>query len=523
MDKKLKVIAGVIAAGVAIGGAIGISRSIRNSDPQQTPDSYLVDNIRSEKAFELPGNLEQYLGKTIDVLSTAVGAEPDVTMYGEGQFGYPEFAFFEYEWERSFYGSLTVDPILSKGIHDSTLYISSISIGLPYENIAGLEKNDDAETVKSKIVHCGLSYEVVDDHIDFEYGRYKYSVYMYGENNTADQIMMEILPAHRRDEETFNRYVEKLTGGYILDNGDYLVITEDGLIQIFRNSNGLCYISSSKGTLEETEEGILYTSDTGRTKYLIHGDGSIMQLPVPPSESDSQTLEQGQTSQPEVQAPAEKSALDKYKDAVRVYMPYALDKFDYVSKRFYSVADLTHDGIPELYTIHNKSSPNTYGNAELKIFTLKDGEVKFLESFIVSEPRVSGGTEFTNYYMTVIPGEGAYLIEDRVNTRLGTGHYVIVFYLNGDGSLNIVDSVEFAYPNTDLECGYGITDFPRAQELLEKYSVCYDNLLFGLDHNHRLYFGNTYASSGDSYQYLQYLISGEKDDEIKYVLTGELP
>lgn len=474
-------------------------------------------NNDNAKNYNLPENLEMYLGKTIEEFSEALGVEPEIDYQPDGENGYPELAFFSYKGDSLLYGSLDIDHFLSRFLDDSTLYISRIAVELPYKNIAGIQKGDDAKTVREKLSKAGLEYEDQGESIVYYYDNYLYSIEMFGEDNSADQIHIR-KDYQKVDDKKFEAYCKALPGGIFLDNGDYMATTEKGLVQIYKNQTGYrFYDNQINGKLDKTDDGLFYRSDDGALNFSIdptNGELALIQDNEPiPSVSPSK--------EPTEQNPL----LTKYKDEVRLYQQYALEKWGYDTKRFYDVADFNNDGTLELYSIYNMSSPTpgTLQQSKLEIFTIRDGEVKFLDSYSAAEPMLQGGTEFTNYYRGSVPGEGDYFIIDQVNTRMGSGHSIRVGRITGTYQFEELDSVEFAYPNEDLVNGEMITDYPRAAELLAKYGVCYDHLLIGLDANYRLAFGYAYNEGDNSYDYFQQILSGDKDSEILYKLTGEWP
>lgn len=511
-----KVITGVVTIGIVIGGIVSLSIGTQNI--QQQKPQYIMENSQLGQTLSIPDNLEQYLGKSLDVLSKAVGGEPKINNSNKNEDGNINSQSLYYECGNVFLNvDLEADAALLIIKKDTTLSISNISIDLLYDKIAGIEKNDDMDTVRKKLAKAGVEYNDTGHSINFDSGIYSYSIYGLFDVNRAEYIGMSLSQNEKYRETQFNRYCELFSGGFYLRNGDYIVITEAGLTQFSRNWNSILKTwdpNNLNGTLEKINEELIYTSEDGNSRSLINQNGYLMLI------QDAVPLI---TSNVPTSAPAEDPLLVKYKQAVRIYQDYAYDKFGNNSKLVYYVADFTHDGIPELYTIHNMSSPGRYSSAELHIYTIKNNEVVFLASFVVSEPTFEGGTEFTNYYISSIPGVGSYIVADDVFTRMGSGHDIHVYYFDQDRNVIDVDSVDFSYANTDLDNGSVISDYPRAQELLLKYNVNYNNIVIGLDPEYRLYFGLTFSEGGDSDAYLQYLLSGEKDSEILFMLTGQWP
>jgi len=464
----------------------------------------------------IPENLEQYLDKPLDELSMAVGTEPTADYWNVNEQGFPENGNYSFTGDFLLYGGLSVDYLLADTVDDSTLYVTGITVELPYANKPGIKDGDNAETVKKKIKDAGLDFEENDEYIAFIDGDYRYSITM--RNDSADQISMTLAQEKVYDKK-FKEYCDAFPGGYYLGNGDYIVAIPKGLLQIFKNQPA--YIlrdEKPNGKLEMTDGGLIFSLSESIYKFKINEEnGELIAISdnVLPIEGPNNTVKPAQQN----------PILTKFKDEVRIYQEYALEKWGYSSKVFYDVADFNNDGTLELYSILDMSSPTpgTLRQSRLEILTIKDGEVRFLDSSTATEPMLQGGTDFYNYYKGSIPGEGDYFIIDHVNTRLGTGHSIHVGRITGTYQFEEIDSVEFSYPNMDLANGELITDFPRAAELLAKYGVCYDNLLIGLGPDYRLLFGYGYNQGGSSYDYLQQYISGEKDSEIIFKMTGEWP
>ena len=479
-----------------------------------------TQNVMSSN--KISKGLEQYIGKKLEELSKLVGEEPEITYSEEGENGYPESARFKFSDNIGIEGRLRVDNILATFINDTTMYIEELDIELPYENTAGIVRNDDTETVKKKLFNAGINFKADDEsHIYFDHSGYRYGIGMYMKDYKAKKLIIDQPDTDLKfSEGQFNAYCKALPGGFYLKNGDYIAATAKGLAQVYKNTRGISLDSNmGQGKLYKTEEGIVFETTDGKSKYLINQNGiAAATLLSPEQQTGNVQPNQGHTNAPQQQNPL----LVKFKEDVKLYQQYALDKWGYDTKRFYDVADFNNDGTLELYSIFNMSSPTagTMKQSKLEIYTIKEGQVKLGDFYTVAEPMLKGGTDFTNYYKGSVPGEGDFIVIDEVNTRMGSGHSVRVGRFD-NGRFNEVDSVDFAYPNMDLANGESILDYPRASELLSKYSVSYDNLMIGLDVDYSLLFGYAYNDGGNSYEYLRQLLSGDKDGEIIYRLTGE--
>lgn len=489
------------------------SRNVKSEEKRGNSDSKKADVVKSEN--KIPDDLEQFIGRFIEDLSEAMNAEPNLTEMIQGENGYLEQVFFEFRGDTLLYGHLRVDDLLSSMLQDPTLYITNISVALPYSNTAGIQAGDDAETVKKKLSENDIYFEESGDSFYYHYDGYKYSIAMFGEGNTAAQIQIyESAEQHPRGR--FEAYCAAFPCGYHLGNGDYIVATDKGLLQIIRNRRAYSLDTwKADGTLMKVDNDLIFSLGNGSTRFLVSQEDGSLTL------ADDITAHP--STGPQENTLTDNPALKKYKETVKKYQEYALDKWGYDTKRFYDVADFNNDGIPELYSITDLSSPTpgTMRQSKLEIFSLVDDKVTLWEYHTAAEPILQGGTDFVNYYLGFVPGEGHFLIYDNVSTRLGNSHYLRVGRITGYGIYEEVDSVEFAYPNMDPVNGELITDYPRAAELLSKYGVNYDSILIGLDSDYRLLFGYGYNDGGNSYEYLQQIVSGAKDGEIMFRLTGE--
>jgi hypothetical protein len=477
---------------------------------------------KNSKSDKITKGLEQYVGKSLAELTELVGGEPEVTYSEKGEAGYPENGTFKFSDDIGIEGRLRVDSFMATLINDTSMYIEEISVELPYENAAGIKANDDTETVKKKLSDTSISISNDDEaHIYYEHNGYRYAVGMHNAGYKARILIIDQPNTESKfSEAQFDTYCKAVPGGFYLENGDYIAATANGLAQIYKNTRGISLNTNmGQGKIYESENGIIFETSDGKSKYLINQYGIAAATLI----TSEQPVGNVQPSNGQTNKPQQNIQLVKFKEDVKIYQQYALEKWGYDTKRFYDVADFNNDGNLELYSIYNMSSPSagTMQQSKLELYAIKEGQVKLLDFYTVSEPIVEGGAEFTNYYKGFVPGEGDYFIIDNVNTRMGSGHSIRVGRIDLNGKFNEVDAVDFAYPNMDLANGEGIFDYPRAGELLSKYGVNYDSLLIGLGDDYSLLFGFAYNDGVNSYDYFRQLLSGDKDSEILYKLTGE--
>lgn len=364
------------------------------------------------RSVKITEGLERYIGGTLDELSALLEEEPvleEKEYSEENDGGYPTKVSFAFE-KSGISGTLQVGYILASMTGDATLHIEEITAWLPYENEPGIEKNDDMETVKKKIREAGFGVDSDDEFIiSYTEGQLKYTIFMSMIGNKAGQISISQIRDGEYREGQFEAYCAAVPNGYYLENGDYMFVNERGLIQLYKDYAAVSVSPAyASGKLEETEDGLRFTAPDGKI-YFISSNGVPVPAELASSEDTPQTGEAPRNNRSDGEG---NPLLARYKEMVKTYQQYALERWGYDANVFYDVADFNNDGILEMYTIVNKSSPTpgTTRWSEMTVYTLQDREVKYLSSYTAYEPMLQGGTDFYNYYLGSIPGEGDFLI-----------------------------------------------------------------------------------------------------------------
>lgn len=169
-----------------------------------------------------------------------------------------------------------MDHILKAITGDATLFVKELTVWLPYSNRAGIGPGDDLNTVRKKLRDSGLTYHGDDWSVTYGDNELKYVVLTDGKDNAAERLTIGKDPARYREGQ-FEAYCAKVPGGYFLENGDYVVITERCLVWLRKNNPSVMTSESMAGArIVETEEG-LRCIDSDGTVYWFSDDG----IPMP--------------------------------------------------------------------------------------------------------------------------------------------------------------------------------------------------------------------------------------------------
>lgn len=220
--------------------------------------------IEKVQKTAVSNNIETYLGKTVDELSKELGKNCVISYIGDER--KPNQATFKYEKDGLLYGIFFVDNLKESLYHNNQLYLESITTTLPYNNVANILNNDDVNTVKKKLEEAKIHYRIVgEDSIIYEHNNYSYDIHL--SNGRADQISCSI---HFNGKKKFEIYCSEFPGGSYLENGDYVVTTNKGLLHIYEGATGYqLYDDIPDGTLTKVENKLIYASNDRNTKYII--------------------------------------------------------------------------------------------------------------------------------------------------------------------------------------------------------------------------------------------------------------
>lgn len=258
--------------------------SSKNGTVQKT-----TDDSKNQETI-ISNSIESYLGKTVGELSKELGENCEISYIGDEK--KPSQASFKYEKDSLLYGIFFVDDLKESLYHNNQFYLESITTTLPTNNVANILKDDDVNTVKKKLEEAKIDYKVSgDDSIMYEHNNYRYDIHLA--SGKASQITCSI---HFNGKKKFENYCKEIPGGSYLENGDYAVTTDKGLLHIYKDATGYqLYDDIPNGTLTQVRNKLIYESNDGNTKYIIDSSrrrGAEADI----SKEDLAVLEQGKSN-----------------------------------------------------------------------------------------------------------------------------------------------------------------------------------------------------------------------------------
>lgn len=180
-------------------------------------------------------DIEENIGTTVEEFSEKYGVETEIEYADDGEGGFPETGLFQVTINKAMiYGDLQIDYFKNDILDDHRVFINNINVELPYNNPFDIKLNDSIDTVKQKLDKLDIEYDFIDDEtISFTYGKFHYYINFFNEGKLADQIGFSANSGSKEfKEDFFKKYCDAVPGGYYIQNGDYIVALNEGLLHI---------------------------------------------------------------------------------------------------------------------------------------------------------------------------------------------------------------------------------------------------------------------------------------------------